>query len=63
LHIHPEIFRFQFPPLPRIFLILAAAALFVGGFTACVPLENQGVAMGAPEPIPRAAKQKTTPAT
>lgn len=62
LHTHPEISRFQFPPLPRLFLILAAAAFIVGGFSACVPLENQGVAMVAPEPMPRAPKQKTTPA-
>ena len=62
MHTHPEISRFQFPPLPRLFLILAAAAFIVGGFSACVPLENQGVAMVAPEPMPRAPKQKTTPA-
>jgi membrane-bound lytic murein transglycosylase D len=33
----------------------------MGGFTACVPLENQGIDMVAPEPIPRVQKQKVAP--
>ena len=40
LHIHPKIFSFLLPPLPRIFLILAASALVLSGFTACAPLKN-----------------------
>jgi len=34
----------------------------MGGFTACVPLENQGIAMVAPDPIPRTPKQKAATA-
>jgi len=62
LHTHSKIFRVFFLPLPRLFLILATAALVMGGFTACVPLENQSVAMVAPEPIPRGKKQPPPPA-
>ncbi len=58
LHTQSKSFTFSLPPLPRFFLILAAGALIMGGFTACVPLENQSVAMVAPEPLPRATKQK-----
>jgi len=62
LHTHSKVFRVFLLPFPRLFLILATAALVMGGITACVPLENQGSAMVAPEPIPRAQKQKAPPA-
>jgi membrane-bound lytic murein transglycosylase D len=61
LHTHPKILRFLLPPLPSFFLILAAAALFMGGFTACAPLENSQDAMHAPEPIPMAEEQQDPP--
>lgn len=57
LHTHPKVFRFLLPPLPRLFLILAAAALVGGGSTACAPLENPGIALVAPETMPRAPQQ------
>ena len=57
MHTHPKVFRFPLP-LPRLFLLLAVAALFMGGFTACASLENQDVAMIAPEPMPRASRQE-----
>ena len=52
---------FSFPPLPRLFLLLAAAALVVSGVTACAPLENPGIAMVAPETMPKAQEQKAAP--
>ncbi|MCX5875120.1 MAG: transglycosylase SLT domain-containing protein [Deltaproteobacteria bacterium] len=61
MHTQPKTFKFSLPLLPRFFLILAAGALIMGGFTACVPLENQSVTMVAPEPLPRATKQKAAP--
>ncbi|MBU3937437.1 MAG: transglycosylase SLT domain-containing protein [Proteobacteria bacterium] len=56
---YPEISRFLPHPLARIFLILAIAALSLGGFTACAPLENPTVATIGPETISRAQEPKT----
>lgn len=56
---YPEISRFLPHPLARIFLILAIAALSLGGFTACAPLENPGIAAIGPETISRAQEPKT----
>lgn len=62
LHTHFEIFKLPCPPLPRLFLILVAAALIVSGFTACAPLENSDSAMGAPKTLPKASGRKAAPA-
>ncbi len=62
MHTHPKVSSFLLPPLPKLFLILAATALVIGGFTACVPLENQGATMVAPEALPKAPRQKADPA-
>lgn len=40
---------------------MAAAALIMGGSTACAPLENSGRAMIAPETRPRAPEQEISP--
>jgi membrane-bound lytic murein transglycosylase D len=61
LHTRSAAFSFPLPSLPRIFLILAATALILGGFTACAPLENTDTAMIAPAPTAGAAKQKMPP--
>jgi len=64
LHIYPKIFRLLFPPLPRIFLLLAAAALAVSSLTACAPLTSPDSDMIAPESSPRSTeKKKTAPYT
>lgn len=49
------------PSFPRIVLILTAAVLVLGGFTACAPLENHDLDMIAPETMPRARQQDTVP--
>ncbi len=54
--------RFPSPPFPRLFLLLAFAALVMGSFTACAPLGNQSTALIVPEPLPKVHTQKTAPA-
>ena len=62
MHTHLEIFKLPFPSLPRLFPILAAAALIMSSFAACAPLENSDRAMVAPRPLPTAAERKAAPA-
>ena len=62
LHTRLEVFKLPCPPLPRLFLILAAAALLMSSFTACAPVGNQSTTLIVPEPVPRVYTQKTAPA-
>lgn len=62
MHTLLKIFKFPCPPLPRIFPILATAALLMSSFTACAPLGNQSTTLIVPEPVPGVYTQKAAPA-